>query len=175
MRMFRTSPRTTPAFVILGAGLLALALGGVTFAHADPTEVTPASAPTGSGAVAEPTGGNGTVSGTPGVAEPTGDGALHVEPVPGVKNARQVSIDHIAVAADGTTVTVYWYGGVDTCYALEKVLAEPNSHGVLVITLFEGTLPNLPDDQPCIELAQLKATTITVATPLYVDGSLVGG
>src|SRR3954464_15581231 len=111
MRMFLPSQRTTPAFAILGAGLLALALSGAAFAHADPTEVMPASAPSAGGGPAEPTGGKGPVSGPPGTAEPTGDGALHVEPVPGVQNARQVSIDHISVAADGTTAPVYWDGG----------------------------------------------------------------
>lgn len=100
-----------------------------------------------------------------------GDGATHVTPVPGVRDANPAAIDHISIAPDGVTVTVYWYGGVDTCYALASATAVRGADGVLVITIMEGTRPELPANTACIELAQLKATTITLDQPVYRDGS----
>lgn len=101
---------------------------------------------------------------------PAGDGTLHVEPVPGVVDSRPHAIDRISVAADGRTVTVYWWGGVDSCYGLDEVLVERDAHGAPVITVLEGTLPGL-GDVACIEIAMSKAMTITLDEPLYRDGS----
>ncbi len=115
---------------------------------------------------------NQPVTGTPGPYEPIpGDGATHVTPVPGVTDAHPAAIDHISIAPDGVTLTVYWYGGVDTCYALSSATAVPSPQGVLVITVMEGTRPDLPAGTGCIDLAQLKATTITLSQPLFHDGS----
>jgi hypothetical protein len=159
--------RTLPAVLALVATMLFVGFAAVAQAQSnEPGEMNP-------GSTGDP---GATVTSPPMSEDPmTGDGALHVQPVPGVTNARQVSIDHVALDADGKTLTVYWYGGVDTCYALEKVVAEPNADGVLVLTVFEGTLPGLPADQACIELAMLKATTITLEQPLFLDGSAIGG
>jgi hypothetical protein len=125
---------------------------------------------TGAGKPADP---NGTISSPPMQPEPVpGDGALHVKPVAGVKDAHPAAIDHISVAADGVTLTVYWYGGVEACYALSEVLTARDANGLLVITVLEGTNPGLPANTACIDLAQLKATTITLDAPLFHDGSL---
>jgi hypothetical protein len=126
----------------------------------------------GSGGTGKPGDPNGTVSSPPMQPVPMpGDGAAHVKPVPGVKDARPASIDHISVAADGRTLTVYWYGGVEDCYALSEVRVERDSHGLLIITVMEGTRPGLAPNTACIDLAQLKATTITLDAPLFQDGS----
>lgn len=101
---------------------------------------------------------------------PAADGALHVEPVPGIVDSRPHAIDRISVAADGRTVTVYWWGGVDSCYGLDEVLVERDADGMPVIAVLEGTLPDL-GDVACIEIALSKATTITLDEPLYLDGS----
>ena len=111
------------------------------------------------------------MSGTPGVAEPTGDGAQHVTAGTPVRDPRPVAIDHVSVAGDGKTATVYWYGGTATCYALASVDVKAGANGVPVITVYEGTLANLPADQPCIEIAMLYATTVTLDQPLFIDGS----
>jgi hypothetical protein len=101
---------------------------------------------------------------------PSGDGALHVEPVPGVVDSLPHAIDRVSVAADGRTATVYWWGGVDSCYGLDEVRVERDADGMPVITVLEGTLPGL-GDVACIEIALSKATTITLDEPLYLDGS----
>lgn len=113
------------------------------------------------------------VTGTPDPAEPPPptDGATHVEPQPGVRDAIPYAIDHISVAADGVTVTVYWWGGVETCYGLKEVRVEQDDDGTLSLTVLEGTLPDLGDDVACIDIALLKATTITLDEPLFEDGS----
>ena len=126
----------------------------------------------GSGQPGDPGDPNGPVTGTPGPYEPIpGDGATHVTPVPGVRDPQAAAIDHISVAPDGVTLTVYWYGGVDTCYGLASITAVRGSDGVLVITVLEGTRGDLPMNTACIDLAQLKAATITLDQPLYRDGS----
>lgn len=100
-----------------------------------------------------------------------GDGAAHVTPVAGVKDPRPAAIDRISVAADGRTITVYWYGGVDTCYALSSATAARDVNGRLLVTLMEGTRPGLPANTACIDLAQLKATTLMVDSQIFQDGS----
>ena len=115
---------------------------------------------------------NGPITGVPGPLDPVpGDGALHVVPVPGVKDAHPVAIDHISIGPDGLTLTVYWWGGVESCYALSSATATRGADGVLVITVLEGTNPGLPPMTACIEIAQLKATTITLDQPIFRDGS----
>lgn len=120
----------------------------------------------------DPTRPDDIVSGTPGPAEPpAGDGALRVEPQRGVRDAIPHAIDRISVAADGRTVTVYWWGGVEDCYALDEVRTERDGDGRLVITVLEGTRRDLPPDTACIEIALLRATTITLDERVFVDGS----
>ena len=115
---------------------------------------------------------SGPVTGGPAVNDPIpGDGAAHVEPVAGVKDARPAAIDHISTSPNGLTVTVYWYGGVDTCYALSSATATRDPSGLLVVTVLEGTRPGLPANTACIDIAMLKATTIGIDQPLFRDGS----
>lgn len=106
----------------------------------------------------------------PNAPPPDGDGALHIEPVPGVVDSRPHAIDRISVAADGRTVTIYWWGGVESCYGLDEVRVERDADGTHTFTVLEGTLPDL-GDVACIEIALSKATTITLDEPLYLDGS----
>ncbi len=101
---------------------------------------------------------------------PPGDGALHVEPVPGIVDSRPHAIDGISVAADGRSVTVYWWGGVDSCYGLDEVRVDRDAGGPPTITVLEGTLPDL-GEVACIDIALLKSTTITLDEPIYLDGS----
>jgi len=103
-------------------------------------------------------------------APPDGDGALHVEPEPGIVNSRPHAIDRISVAPDGRTVTIYWWGGVQDCYGLDEVRVERDADRTPVFTVLEGTVGDL-GDVACIEIALSKATTITLDEPLYLDGS----
>jgi hypothetical protein len=95
-----------------------------------------------------------------------GDGALRVEPEPGIINARPHAWDHITVAPDGRTLTVYYWGGVEACYGLAAVTAERDADGVLHVTVLEGQRGNLGNDVACIEIALLKAVTITLDAPI---------
>ena len=160
----RHSLGSLPLLALL-ATLLMLTLATVAQAQSDPGSAAP-----GSG-LAQPSGGDGSVSGTPGMAEPTGDGAQHVTPGTPVRDAHPVAIDHVSVAGDGRTTTIYWYGGTATCYALASVDVKTGTDGVPVITVSEGTLASLPADQACIEIAVLYATTVTLDQPLFHDGS----
>lgn len=134
----------------------------------DPIDPTDPSDP---GDPSDPTKPDDPVTGVPGPVEPLpGDGATHVEPQPGITNAIPHAIDHITVANDGRHVTVYWWGGVEDCYGLKDVLVDHDADGTLVLTVLEGTRPDL-GDVACIEIALLKATTITLDQPLFVSGS----
>jgi hypothetical protein len=177
--------RPVRASLLLAVMAAALTLvAGASAAAYSPDGATNATPPTAPG-VTEPGGGGGQ-PGNPGDPDgvipigpfdpaPTfpGDGAVHVTPVPGVTDAHRAAIDHISVAADGVTLTIYWYGGVEACYALSEVQAARDGNGLLVITVLEGTRPGLDPNLACIELAQLKATTITLDAPLFRDGSQI--
>jgi hypothetical protein len=103
---------------------------------------------------------------------PWTDGAVHVTPNACVTDAHPMAIDHISLGADGVTLTIYWYGGVEACYALSEVLVARDASGLLIITVLEGRNPAMDPNLACIQLAQLKATTITLDAPLFGDGSL---
>jgi hypothetical protein len=93
-------------------------------------------------------------------------GATPVEPVPGVVDSTPHAWDHIDIASDGRTITVYYWGGVDSCYGLDRVDVSVDEDGLLHVTVFEGRLGNLGDDVACIEIAMLKAVTITLDQPI---------
>lgn len=117
---------------------------------------------------AEPGGPDTPVTGVPGPAgEPTGDGALHVSPEPGILNPIPHTFDRVAVAADGRTLTVYYWGGVEDCYGLADARATRADDGSYRITVLEGTRPGM-GDVACIEIALLKAVTITIDDPIFV-------
>ncbi len=116
------------------------------------------------------TGGDEPVVGPP-VDEPPIDlplpvGATPVEPQPGIVDAFPHAWNHIDVAADGKTITVYYWGGVDSCYGLDRVDVSFDDDGVLHVTVFEGRLGDLPADTACIEIAMLKSVTITLDQPI---------
>ncbi len=120
--------------------------------------------------VAPGTGGDEPIVAPP-ITEPPVDlplpdgGATVVQPVPGIVDATAHAWDHIDVAADGRTITVYYWGGVDSCYGLDRVDTTFDD-GVLHVTVFEGRLGDLPADTACIEIALLKSVTITLDQPI---------
>jgi hypothetical protein len=94
------------------------------------------------------------------------DGALHVRPQPGIVDARPHAWDRISVAADGRTLTVYYWGGVEECYGLAGVDVQADDQGRPVIRVFEGRRGNLPPDTACIEIALLKAVEVELEEPI---------
>ncbi len=95
-----------------------------------------------------------------------GDGALHVQPAPGIVDALPHAWDRITIAADGRTITVYYWGGVEDCYGLAGVDVQLDADGRPVIQVLEGRRGNLPPDTACIEIALLKAVTVELEEPI---------
>jgi len=126
--------------------------------------------PTGS----PPTDPEAPVTNDPGAIDelPSGDGATPVEPEPGIINAIPHAIDRVSVSPDGRTLTVYYWGGVEACYGLKEVRTEVDDEGLLHITVLEGTKAAAAD-QACIDIAMLKAATVTLDEPILVDDSTV--
>jgi hypothetical protein len=103
----------------------------------------------------------------PPVQDPAAHGAEFVEPDPAIRDAAPHAIEHFVIGPDGRTVVVYWYGGVDTCYGLQRVDVD-SSGSVPLITVFEGWRPE-SEGMACIMIAQLKATVVTLDEPVLVD------
>lgn len=102
----------------------------------------------------------------PPAAQDPWDGALRVEPEPGIINATPHAWDHITVASDGRTVTIYYWGGIQDCYGLAGVDVERDADGRLRITVMEGQRGDLGPNTACIEIALLKAVTVTLDEPI---------
>ena len=96
---------------------------------------------------------------------PFGDGATPVEPEKGLRDIQDVPWDHINVAPDGRTLTVYLWSGAEGCYGLAGVKVDETGD-VPVITLQVGTRPGV---EVCIAIAQLYSTQVVL------DQSIVGG
>jgi hypothetical protein len=117
-----------------------------------------------------------TVVGSPGddgkIMDPDG-GAEPVEPRPGMAGVRPHAFDHAVVGSDGTTVTVYFWSGVEPCYVLDHVDVEYGAKAV-TITIFEGHDPEA-GDVACIEIALLKKVVVELDEPVgdreIVDGA----
>ena len=102
----------------------------------------------------------------PGDPGPDSDGATLAVPQDGLTDVRVQGWDHIDVAADGRTLTVYYWSGVDTCYGLAGVLVS-DTDGVVTIELQVGTLPGV---EVCIEMAQLYKTIVVLDAPVIEGG-----
>lgn len=105
----------------------------------------------------------------PGVpAGPADDGATIAHPDPNVTNLVRQPWDHVTVAADGRTLSIYYWGGVPECYGLGHVDVTQDG-GHVDIALWTGTQPTL---NVCIELAMLYRVDVTLDTPLITGGSI---
>lgn len=94
-----------------------------------------------------------------------GDGdtpnATQVEPTDGLEDIRAIGWDRVDVNPDDQTeVTVYWTSGVAPCNALAEVQVE-YAEDAVTLTVLEGTVPS-DEPQACIEIAQMKRTTVTL-------------
>ncbi len=109
--------------------------------------------------------------GQPAVDLPLPIGAQPVEPQPGVVDAIPHAWDHIDIASDGRTLTVYYWGGVTDCYGLDRIDVTRGSDGQLQITVFEGRLAALGPDVACIDIALLKAATVVLDEPIVAPSA----
>jgi len=99
---------------------------------------------------------------------PSGDGAIRVMPDPAIVDARPAGLSHFAIGSDGVTVVVYYYGGEEACFGLQKVDVTLDDAGTPTITVFEGTRPEAVG-QACDMIAVLKSTVVTLTTPVVGD------
>jgi hypothetical protein len=93
-----------------------------------------------------------------------GDGAQLVEPTPGMADVRPHPFDHAVVAADGTSVTVYFWSGVEPCYVLDHVDVASGADAV-TITLYEGHDASV-GDVACIDIAVSKKIVVQLDEPV---------
>lgn len=110
--------------------------------------------------------------GDPGITDPS-DGAQKVEPTPGMADVRPRPFDKAVVSDDGTSVTIFFWSGVEPCYVLDHVDVEYGT-GAITITLFEGHDAS-EGDVACIEIAVLKKVVVELDEPAgdrrIVDGA----
>jgi len=92
------------------------------------------------------------------------DGAQLVEPTPGMTGVRPHGFDHEVVGKDGTTVTIFFWSGVEPCYVLDHVDVEYGAQTV-TITLYEGHDASA-GDVACIEIAMLKKVEVRLDEPV---------
>lgn len=151
-------PRTRSRRVLAAALLLTLSLSslGVGTAFAQ-----------GSGASGAPDDSATSPSIDVGEPNPSADGATPAVPDPTVVDLHPQPWDHITVAPDGRTLTIYYWSGVPACYGLGRVEVVTGDAG-LTITLFTGTVPG---SAMCIEMAQLYSTVVVLDGPLILGGA----
>jgi hypothetical protein len=109
-------------------------------------------------------GGPGEAGEGPGM--PSADGATPVVPEDGLNDIIEVPWDHITVAPDGRTLTVYFWSGAESCYGLAGVEVDATG-AVPVITLQTGTRPGV---DVCVALAQLYSTEVALEAPIIGGG-----
>jgi len=101
------------------------------------------------------------------------DGAQLVEPTPGMADVRPHIFDHAVVNDDGSSLTIFFWGGVEPCYVLDHVDVDGDADSITV-TLFEGHDAS-GGDVACIEIALLKKVVVKLDTPVgdrrIVDGA----
>lgn len=100
-------------------------------------------------------------------------GAQLVEPTPGMADVRPHIFDHVSVNDDGSSVTVFFWSGVEPCYVLDHVDVDEGPDAI-TITLFEGRDASA-GDVACIEIALLKKVVVPLDGPVgdrrIVDGA----
>jgi len=105
-------------------------------------------------------------SGTPGPAQPR-----IVTPSPGLADVRPVTWTKATASADGTVLTVDFWGS--PCLSIDHVGVKETSSAVTV-TLYQGMLPSMVGSA-CPELAVLEAVRVQLSSPLgnrsVVDGA----
>ncbi len=96
-------------------------------------------------------------------------GSTMIGPDPTVTNARPHAWDHIVVGADGLTLSVYFWMGIEDCNGLHSVTVTPTATGI-DLQLQTG-IPVGAEDIACIEIAQLYVTTVTLPEPLITNAA----
>ena len=107
------------------------------------------------------------------LAPPVEDAAQPTSPEPGVgQDVRSRQFDRAELSADGTEVDVYFYGGVQECYVLDRVDIDRADPATVELTLYEGTRPG---GGVCIDLAVAYVTTVALEPPAPAGAVVVDG
>ncbi len=101
------------------------------------------------------------------------DGAQKVEPTPGMSGVNPTAFDKAVVGKDGTTLTIFFWSGVEPCYVLDHVDVDAGTDAITV-TLFQGHDASA-GDVACIDIALLKKVVVQLDEPVgdrrIVDGA----
>jgi hypothetical protein len=96
--------------------------------------------------------------------------AVRETPNPAVVDAHPTAVDHFAIGPDGRTVVVFYWGGSQACFGLQRVDVATNPAGPTTITVFEGTLPEAVG-MACDMMALLKSAVVTLEAAIVVDAA----
>jgi hypothetical protein len=102
------------------------------------------------------------------VPDPAGTDALRETPNPAVVDPHPTAVDRFAIGPDGRTVVVFYWGGSQACFGLQRVDVANDSSGPTTITVFEGTLPEVVG-MACDMIAVLKSAVVTLDAAIVVD------
>jgi hypothetical protein len=87
-----------------------------------------------------------------------------VSPRPGMAEVRPYGFEAAAPAADGRSLRITFWGGVEPCFVLDRVDVDEAPDAVTV-TLYAGSDPGARD-VACIEIAKYMAVDVPLAAPL---------
>jgi hypothetical protein len=97
--------------------------------------------------------------------------AIPLFPDPTVTNETPTAWDHVTVAPDGQTLTVYFVSGAEACYGLKSVTVTPAADGAPpTISLLTGLRADAANKR-CMELAVLYSTVVVLDVPILGGGS----
>jgi len=103
-------------------------------------------------------------------ASPGADGVIPVVPDPSViGDGTPTPWNHVAVSADGKTLTVYYEAGAQPCNSLKSVEVT-TANGVTTITVLIGRLQSAMG-MMCIQGQFEYSTTVTLDSPILADGA----
>jgi len=95
--------------------------------------------------------------------------AIPISPDPTVVDAHPQPWESVSVAADGTSLTVYFWMGVEDCNGLQSVDVTPTDSGIDLL-LMTG-MPAGAEDLVCIQIAQLYRTEVALEQPLITGNA----
>jgi hypothetical protein len=96
---------------------------------------------------------------------------MTLRPRDGLRNVLPLAWDRADVADDGRHVDVWFMGGIESCWGLDRADATTGP-GTLTISLQGG---EIPQDAACPELGLTYVTRIVLDDPVAPDVRLVDG
>jgi hypothetical protein len=104
-------------------------------------------------------------------APPGPGGSTEITPEPGVGvDVHERPFDEAEVLADEGAVRIFYTGGVQDCYVLDRVEVDATDPSSLAVTVFEGSRPGA---DACIEIAVFYSTTVEVDGAIGADTQVV--